>query len=291
MPVLRPCSGGLALALAGGVQLWSADLFDFTLADGVTVYRWTTWPKDLSVSLNTYSSRNPWMKRGKWTVENTMSVPTMEVTLLALNTNFDGGANIKLQVHNGLFDGASFLLSRAYMTTPDDATTLGTIELFGGIVGSINLDGGKAVITTKGKNNLLDQNVPRNVYQLGCLHAFCDVGCTLLRASFTTTKLTGAAPTRTLLPWDGGIIPGNVALYKYGTVKFTSGQNSGQTRNIAISDATGITLAYPLYYTPLAGDTFTAFEGCDKSLARCVSLLNDQNYRAFPYVPPPNAAY
>lgn len=289
MPILRSCSGSLALALNGGVELWSADLFEFTLQDA-TVYRWTTWPKDLSVSLNTYTSRAPWLKRSKWSVENTMSIPTMDVTLMALNDSFAGGASIKLQVHNGLFDGASMLLSRAYMSTPDVTATLGTIELFGGIVGGIDLDGGKAVINCKGKNNLLDQNVPRNVYQVGCLHAFCDTGCTLSRASFTSAYTVGASPTRFFIPWNGAA-PGNYALYQFGTIKFTSGNNSGQTRNIASVDATGITLAYPLYYTPTAGDGFTAFEGCDKTRTRCQSLSNEQNYRGFPYIPPPDSAY
>lgn len=205
MAFLRSCSGSLALALAGGVQLWSADLFTFTLADGVTVYNWTSWPKDLVVSATTYSSRAPWLKRGQWSVENTMVVATMDVTLMALNDAFDGGANIKLQIHNGLFDGASFLLSRAYMTAPDVSTTLGTIDLFGGIVGAIDLDGGKALITCKAKNNLLDQPVPRNVYQLNCLHTFCDVNCGLDRADFTSERSVGSGSTRSFLSWGPGI--------------------------------------------------------------------------------------
>jgi uncharacterized phage protein (TIGR02218 family) len=290
MALLRACSGSLALALAGGVQLWSADLFQFTLIDGVTTYYWTSWPQDLVVGSTTYSSRLPWLKRGQWSVENNMSIPTMDVTLLALNDGFAGGANIKLQTHNGLFDGASFLLSRAYMTTPGATASLGSIDLFGGIVGGIDLDGGKALINTKGKNNMLDQQTPRNVYQLGCLRSFCDVNCTLSRASFTTAMTVGVAPTRIFLPWSGAA-PGNASLYKYGTVTFTTGQNSGQTRNVEIADGSGLTLAYPLYYTPLAGDAFTAFEGCDKTQARCVSLSNEDNRRSYDFVPPPDAAY
>jgi uncharacterized phage protein (TIGR02218 family) len=219
-----------------------------------------------------------------------MTVPTMDISLLSLNADFEGGGNLKLQVHNGLFDMASFTLRRAYMTTPDDATTLGSVELFGGVIGSINLDGGKAVMTAKGRNNLLAQPVPRNVYQLGCLRSFCDVNCTLLRASFTSAKVVGPAPTRTFIPWNGAP-PGNAALYKYGTVTFTSGLNAGQKRNIGIADSTGLTLMYPTYYTPVAGDLYTAFEGCDKTNVRCNSLANEDHFRAYPFVPPPDAAY
>ncbi len=289
MPALRPVSGALALALQSGVPLWSADCFTVTLIDESTVFRWTTWDQDLIADGYTFSSRSPWIKRSKWSVVNTMAVPSMDVTLLALNTDFNGGAQIKTQIHNGLFDGAVVNYERAFMTAPGVTTTIGLVGIFDGIAGGINLDGSKAVITCKGGNNPLNQNAPRNVFQTGCLHAFCDVGCTLSRGSFTTSYVVGASPTRYFIPWDGAA-PGNYALYKGGTITVTSGPSSGQTRTVADVDATGITLAYPLYYTPAAGDAFTGFEGCDKTKTRCEDLSNDQNFRAFPYVPPPTTA-
>lgn len=289
---MRSCSGALALVLAsGGVELWSADLFTFTLSDGTTIYRWTSFDEDLVANLFTFTSRKPWLQRSKWNVKNTMEVPSLNVTLAALNDAFAGGASIKAQIHNGLFDGATCKLERAFMLAPGDTVALGTILLFSGQVAGIDLDGTKADIGVKGLVNKLDQNAPRNVFQAGCVHTFCDPGCTLLRASFTTTYTMGSspAPTKTFVPWASA--PGTPSRYNGGTLRFTTGPDSSQSRTIDKADSTGLFLSYPLYALPVAGNMFTAFEGCDKTKTRCSALANLQNWRAFPHVPPAETAY
>lgn len=294
MAILRPASGPLALALEGGLELWSADIFHFTLVDGVTNLYMAAWDRDLTVSGQVYSCSKPWPTRGKWSVENTMVVPSLTVTLRALNDSFNGGANIKTQIHNGLFDGAQFLLSRAYMVHPNDTVTLGTIDLFGGEVAGLDLIGTLANLTVKGKVNKLDQYAPKNMLQIGCNHAFCDVGCTLSRVAFTTAYTVGVAPTPTFIPWNGAA-PGNFANYLGGSVQITGGPASGQWRTVTIADNTGLTLSYPLYQTPVHGDAFKAFEGCDKTFnsgsgRSCTDRSNTQNYRGFEFVPPPTTA-
>jgi hypothetical protein len=52
----------------------------------------------------------------------------------------------------------------------------------------------------------------------------------------------------------------------------------------------------PLFVVPSPGDTFSAFEGCDKSSnsgsgQSCTDCTNRQNYEGFEFVPPPNMAY
>jgi uncharacterized phage protein (TIGR02218 family) len=293
--LLRSCSPALATALVDGSTLWVADLFKVVLVDGVTTYYWTSWDSDLTIGGQVYSSKAPWLKRSKWNITNTMEVPTMSLYLHALNGGFAGGAQIKLQIVNGLFDGATVLLSRVYMPTPGDTSTLGLIDLQGGFIGAIDQDGVEASIAVKGKTNVLDQNVPREAYQIGCNHAFCDPGCTLLRASYTTAFVAGTAPTPSLIPWSG-TAPGNAANYRFGTIAFTSGPASGQRRTIQAADSSGLTLAYPLSAGPLVGDGFTAFAGCDKtsnsgSGQSCTDRSNLQNYDGYEFVPPPTAAF
>jgi len=291
--LLRSASSELQTALAGGVQLSRADLFSFTLIGGALL-NWTSWDRDLTVAGALYSSRAPWLERTNWNVANTMEVPTLTVFLRAFNSGFSGGANIKTQVHNGLFDGAAFLLSRAFMSPP--GTVLGTISLFGGEVGGIELSGSTATITVKGKTNLLDQYAPRNLYQIGCNHAFCDPGCTLVRSAFTASFTVGASGlTNAFIPWSGAA-PVNASNYQHGTVTMTSGAASGQSRTVGTASAEGLTLVYPLYETPAPGDAFTAFQGCDKTFnsgsgQSCTDRSNTQNYKGYPFVPPPNSAY
>lgn len=293
--ILRDCSPALAAALAGGQPLWRADLFSITLRDGVTVLNWCAWDSDLICGGVTYASRKPWIERSTWNVANTCEVPTLTARLLALNDGFAGGANIKTQIVGGLFDGAAFLLSRAFMASPGNADALGSIALFGGVVGGVEIVGSTAKLSIKGKVNTLDQNVPHNLYQVGCNHAFCDAGCTLSRASFTGSFAAGAAPTPSFIPWSGAP-PVNAANYQNGTLTMTSGAGAGQSRGIAQASAAGLTLSYPLYIAPAPGDAFTAFQGCDKSFnsgsgQSCTDRSNTLNYRGFPFIPPPNTAY
>lgn len=293
MPILRDCSPALAAALADGSIRDSADLFYLLLSDGVSQFFWTSWDKGLLVGTQSYSSMAPWLRRSRWNVSNTMEVPTLAVDLLDSGTSFDGGGAIVTQVSQGLLDGATFLLSRAYMVDSGDTSALGTIDLFGGKVAGLDLIDNAVSMNIKGRVNDLDQFVPRNVVQVGCNHAFCDLGCTLARATFTAAFAMGASPTGTFVPWQ--VAPGNPTNYIGGTVAVTSGAASGARRTVVYADATGLTLAYPLYATPMAGDAFTAFQGCDKTFnsgsgRSCTDRANTQNYRGFEFVPPPNTA-
>jgi len=293
--LLRPASPALAAALAGGAPLWSADLFVLTLAAGAGAYNWTSWDSDLALAGVTYASASPWLTRSSWNVTSTVEVPSLTVYLRALDAPFAGGANLKTQIHNGLFDGAAFLLSRAYMTAPGAVAALGAVLLFGGFVGGVDIVGTTATLQIKGKVNNLDQNAPRNLYQVGCNHAFCDAGCTLSRAAFTASFAVGAAPTAAFIPWSGAA-PGNATNYQNGTLTLASGAAAGQSRTIAQATGAGLALAYPLYAVPAPGDAFTAFQGCDKTFdsgsgQSCTDRSNTLNYRGFPFVPPPNSAY
>jgi hypothetical protein len=277
--------------------LEKAELFTFTLADGITIHRWTSWDSDLTFGGNQFSSRQPWLKRTRWNVTNTMQVPEIEVRLLALNASFNGGADIKTQIRNGLFRGATFLLQDLYRwkPTPDTWADLGTTDIFGGSVAGVTIKGAEALITVRGKNNLLDRYSPRNVYQTGCVHTFCDVGCTLNRATFTNSFTIGASPTAIFIPWAAA--PGNPSLYVGGEVIVTSGEAAGQTRDVAAADGTGLTLEYPLYDLPAAGRHLRRLSRAvttPRTPARAAAAriaATKINFLGFPFVPPPTTAY
>lgn len=293
MAILRQANAALALALLGNQELWRADLFEFYLSDGVTEFDWAAWSADLVVGIKTYQSKAPWLKRSKWNVTYTMEVPSLVVYLMALNDSFAGGASIKAQIHNGLFDGAKFALRSLFMQTPGVVGDLGDVALFDGKVAGIDLIGSMATITIKGRSNDLDQYAPHNIYQIGCNNAFCDADCTLARATFTASYVVGASPTNLFIPWAS--VPGSPTNYIHGTLVMTSGAASGARRTIEDADSSGLTLAYPLYATPAAADTFTAFEGCDKSFdsgsgRSCTDRSNTQNYDGYEFIPEPSAA-
>ena len=292
--ILRDCTPELALALQGNITLYSADVYQIALVDGTTVLYWTTWNRDLEVAGQAYTAGFPVLKRSKWSVVNTMQVATMDLIMGINNNSFQGGASLKTQMYNGLFDGATVLLSRAYMRTPNDTSTFGTIDLFGGDVGALDITGISVSAKIKAKSNRLDMNTPRNIFKVPCIHGFCDDGCTLSRAAFTTSHTVGSslAPSRFFVPWDS--VPADPTVYRGGTVAFQSGGNSGSRRMIAEADSNGVYPVYPLPYAPVAGDNCTYFEGCDKlrsgSTQSCTARSNTQHYRGFKYVPPPLSA-
>ena len=75
----RTCSADLALALAGNVLLYRADLFEFDLIDGSTSYYFTSWDSDLTVGSQVYSSRSPFIESARnGTISNKMQVPSHE---------------------------------------------------------------------------------------------------------------------------------------------------------------------------------------------------------------------
>ena len=289
---MKPIPGPVAAAFANGFPAMTlVELYRVTLVDEVTTFYWSTWDHDLLWDFNTYTAQNPFLKRSKWRLSNSMEVPTLDVSILSLVTGFNGGLSVRAQATQGLFDGATLHLSELYLDNSDDYNPLGEVDIFGGVISTLEPRGSGVVMKVKGANNKLDLNAPRRLYQIGCNNTFCDSGCTLLRASFTTGHTVAAAPTptRTFVPWVTP--PANPADYQLGTLTMTSGPASGQSMDIQFADVTGCFLAFPLYNTPVAGNTFDAFEGCPKTRAVCEARSNDQNGLWFPYIPPAETAF
>jgi len=271
-----------------------ADLFTVTLQSG-TVYRWTSWDQILTVGSNAFASGNnaagqPWLSRSRWNVVNTMEIPTLEIFIdTTAVAGFAGGPTLLAQIQNGLFDGATCLLQRVFMPTPGDTATWGTIDLFLGDIGAATLVAPRCTLKVRGKNSRLSVNTPRNVYQAGCTHTFCDPGCTLSAATFTFSYTVAAspAPTRTSFGVVGTPPIFGSVHFKGGTLKMTSGVDIGQSKGIIDIAYPVVTLATPLLSTPVAGDALTIFSACDKTTANCTVYSNFVNFRGFPYILPP----
>lgn len=291
---LRAAPPALVAALAAGTIRYSADLMTIRLADGVTVLRWTNFDRDLTYAGQVFLAQSTLLNRMTWKVTNTLEVPGFTLKASSLNTGFNGGAALQVQIHAGLLDGAAFLGQRAMMGADANPNTLGVVSLFAGKVAGIDLDGLTAAIAIHGKINDLDQYAPQNLYQIPCNHAFCDSGCTLSKAAFTSSFAIGSSPSTIFIPWASA--PANPTAYQNGVIAITSGLASGSRRTIVAASAAGMTLSYPLPFMPAAGNGFTAQKGCDKtynsgSNQSCTAYSNTAHYRGFPDVPPPGSAY
>jgi hypothetical protein len=294
----------------GKIPFYKADLYTVTLRDRTTIYRWTDFDRTIRL-IGTgaieydFLAQGPCLQRTQLGVKNTVEVPELTITLAALDTDFVGGQSIKTQLHNGFFDGATIWLDRTLFAQAPVINT-GTVSgvfggngsdpagnLFAGRMSTAKITGVGAQLTVKGANVLMNQYVPRNEYQLPCVHNFCDPGCTLAAATFTTTNTAGAGSTRAIVKW--GTVPGAPNVYTYGKVTMTSGVAIGQVRTVKFSSAAGLVLQYPFYNTPATGDTYSILKGCDKAFESgsgqsCTDYANTQNYRGFEFIPTADTA-
>lgn len=278
---MRTATATLASFLKSGLPNWQADLFTITTIAGETV-RYTSFDRNITWNGHVYSAAGPLLTRTKWSMKNTCEVTELELTIKALNTDLIDLRNIKLQFHNGVFDMATVRVERAVMPRSSDMS-LGTVLLWQGRMGKVDITGSTITIAVRGGHALLDQYMPKNEFLTGCIHTLFDAGCTLSKATFTYTKTVGASPTVRFLPWSGSV--SDYARFKLGYVRMTSGDANGSIRTIKESTALGITLAYPLFNSPAAGDTMQVTYGCNKTRTQCQQFSNEQHYRGFPYVP------
>ncbi len=253
-----------------------ADLFTLELADGV-FHRWTSADVPITFSGRTWRAQSPNLELVSLTVRNSTEVPTLELKLSALDHDFAGGNNIKRAIHEGDFDGARLHYQMLPMQAPGDMSLAPPISLFDGRIGEIDVSATGATLKVRGDVVVMSQYAPRNIYQSSCQHRFCDPGCTLNAASFTTGGAVGGGSNKSVINLGGN------PLARFGTITFTTGANAGHKRQII--DANG-TLAYPLWFDPQPGDLFELFLGCDKLLKTCDLTYNNRlHFRGFPAIP------
>lgn len=296
---MRTATSALRTLLDSKVALGTADLYTITLLDG-TILRWASTDDDIYMDGNTFSAAGPIVERSTWSMTQKMEVPTLDLRILASNdAAFDiGGVNIKSLAHNLGFDGATVRLQRIFWPADgpwgDTTTGLGSITLFIGPVGSVQINSTGIVIKAKGANVIFNQKFPRNVYQPSCVNTLFDGACTISRVANTHSAAVGSGSNTVVLQFSGGTAPIPVASLLLGTVQFTSGPNNGVSRSIkaVASGPDVIRFSYPLEFTPGIGDTVTVTVGCDKTPGVCAARFSNlDNFRGFPYVPQSSIAF
>ena len=125
-------------------------------------------------------------------------------------------------------------------------------------------------------------------YQIQCNAKFGDAYCTVNKNT-DANKKTGTATggtTTTLI--DTVNLTQADDYWNWGTVTFTNGLNNGDSRKINDFDQATrkVTLDYALDNAVVAGDTYTIYRGCDKTLNMCDTVYaNTINYHGFHTIP------
>ncbi len=289
---MRTASSELQAFLLTRQSFFSADLYTLELSNGQTLLI-TSADQPITIGGQTFLPTFPAVKRGTWSVKYTQEVPVLTFQLYSTGSDFrdtlGNVINLKEAAHNGIFDYAYISLQRLVMPTFGD-TSLGAVLLFGGRTAGIQITALGVAFNAKGDNVLMQQYMPKNTFQLGCIHMLYDAGCALVKADFTYNNYVGSSGVNSVfVPW--GTPPANPSYFVNGVLTITSGTGEGQSRSVIGANSSGMALVYPLYTVPSPGDTIAVSQGCMKNTTVCHDqFTNLTHYRGFPYIPPVETA-
>lgn len=217
------------------------------------------------------------------------------------SSNLD--TNDRLGVANadisGLFSAAGIELTQATYGAYDNAEVI--IDLYDyennvkikrlatGWWGELKAEQGRYVAEFRSLAQELNNTVCRTIAAT-CDAEFCDSRCTLDAATYTVTGSVTVATSQTVFTDTSRTEADDT--FRYGVLTITRGENAGQSRDVKHSTAAGvITLYRPLSYPLAVGDEYSLIEGCDKTIADCITRSNQLNFRGFPFVPSPDVAF
>lgn len=281
-------SGATVALLNSGAPFVMADLYTITLSGG-GVIRWTGHSAPLTFNGATWLS-GPVFQRGKVSHKVGTQVSTLEITLAANSSDLINGTPLLPFIAGKGFDGAQLKLEKAFLPSWSSPIT-GTLIDFSGFITSIkNVSRAAATLTVSSGMVRLNVKMGPDLYQASCLNVLFSVNCGLIKASFAVSGAV-AASSPTISTFNTNLTASD-GYYSQGVILFTSGANNGVQRAATsyVHASGNMTLAFPLPVAPAVGDTFTAWPGCDHTLATCKAKFgsdNSLNFRGQPFIPTP----
>lgn len=284
---MRPASAKL-IALLDADQFVMADLYTITTVQG-DVYRYTNFDFDLVVGGHVYSSEGPIISCEGISLSLGIEVDSLPITIEVTDDHKWNGINIVQAFHNGQLDGARFKLEKVFMDqdTPTD-TSAGTIKRFEGRIIEPDLDRNLIQASVASDLDELNVQMPRNLYQPGCINTLFDTACGLLRQNYmvSTTIESGSTAARVLCQ-----VNQPQGWFTQGVIEFLDGGNAGLKRTIRIHESGALLLTLPLLEAPQAGQRIKVYPGCDKRLETCQNRFNNfARFRGEPFIPVPETA-
>lgn len=309
---MKPFPAGLNTLLATGVFV-HCDLYTLNPVGGGT-YTYTTGQMDVSSGGTTYLAGSIGLDEignkslAHWKIGFDVDLWRVRFKPLAKDPVSGlaypaklGGQPWLAAAAAGLLAGATFQVDRAYWSAFPAAGVYPWVpayvlaKMFYGRVAQADVYRQEAVLTAESFMALLDNPMPRNLWQQQCRHTLFDPGCTLNQASYevggTVTSVNAANNgfNANLAAELAG--SGTAAL---GQVLWTGGNNSGLRQHVSRYSHTGLTATFtlirPMPFAIAAGDTFTAGPGCNKTKPSCTAFGNLANYGGQPYIPAPETA-
>lgn len=311
---MKTADAGLIAFLAANRQFLQADLYDFALADGSHLYL-TSADVNIVSGGQTYLATGPLMQRSKLQQVRGVQVDTLTLVCYATTGNLLGGVGWQTALLQGALDGAIVTMSRLIFGSWEpgygfldptgggfmvdgwlgEANPLGCfnpVVLFkGGIADLPAVDYGQIQINVKSFLELLDQQVPWQLYQAPCAYSLYDANCGVARGGLAQGGFVTASPGNTAVAFLTNLAQPD-GWFTLGKVQMATGAAAGQLRSIKSYLGGVLTVMVPwIGAGPAPGDTFTAWPGCDRQMSTC--LIKFSNLAAFggqPFIPAPSTA-
>jgi uncharacterized phage protein (TIGR02218 family) len=292
---MRTAVAALTNLLATGSFI-VADLYTITLINSQAYY-FTSYDRDLIVGSHAFLSSNLIINRSGIKTVIGYEVDSMKLKVDAGIANLLGGVPFMQVLNNGGLDGARIKLERLFMAAHGDAPPSASdyvILLFSGRVSDVEFTGTEADITVSSDLELLNIQLPRNVWGPNCLNCVYDAACGLSQATWTVSSSVTNAGDLTYIKCG---LTQAAQYFDNGGLLFTSGVNNGVLRSVKSYDGSGggnskIVFTVPLKSLPSIADTFNIYPGCDLSLSMCINKFNNKSkFRGYPYIPVPETAY
>lgn len=264
----------------------AVDCYSITLITG-TVLSYSAIDIPVTYGGVTYLANGPSISGLKYNGSMGASVDTQQVVIQSRLSDAIGGTPFLTLVRAGLLDGARITRMRFVMPSLTSDPVGGAV-MFSGRVSTVDSVGEtSATISVASDLVILSANMPTNIFSPTCTHVLYDSGCKAIKGAFATNGTVSAGSTSTVILFSGALIS-----HMQGTTLFTSGANTNLFGTIkSVTPGVSLTLTVPLPSQPQAGDTFISYYGCDHTLATCKSVFsNVQNFRGFPFLPPPQTA-
>jgi uncharacterized phage protein (TIGR02218 family) len=204
----------------------------------------------------------------------------------------------------GQFDGATVEVDRYHWTADGTATPLGAFITIYGAVTDLAIGRSTIAITAKTLPYLLDQPMPKRLYQAGCAWPFGGTRCGYDRVNGKNALGASTGIGAHNITAGGGsnqaaivtgFTPSPPTAYDQGTITGTSGANNGIARTVTQISGGAVRTNRNFPYPVTTGDGFQLLPGCDHTLSTCINTFNNGaanggRYGGMPYIPPPELA-
>jgi len=264
-PIWETSPGALAALLNSKAPLNKADLYTLTLPGGA-VYRWCGSDVVLTGGGHTWGL-GPGLSRSSVRFTVGVEVDTLRLTITDnVGTTINGVALMPFIAGGGLRN-SRLQIDRAFWGAAD-AAPVGALLWFPGRISDTVASRYGAELSVRSALELLDVQVPRDLYQAGCLNTLFDSACGASRSSVAVTGATTSASNAARTSFAHGLSQ-PAGYFDLGVVMMTSGACTGISRTVKSHTTGGSAALLVLSPWPAdiaSGDTFTVTPGCTKAL-------------------------